>query len=370
MIGKTLPLRLEQILPTGDRDICVTSVRHIHGHPRWIRTVAGQSSDVTLELDSHADTCCVGMNALIIYDYDRPVTVYGYDKTLGAQTYRTVSAVVLYRDPTTGTRYFLVIHQAIEIPTMTHNLLCPMQCRVNGVTINECPKFLLDSPDRRSHAIIVTDPDDNSDLILPLFLKGVTSFLPVQKPSIRDWDYQLYARIDLTSETLDWNPASTRYQEQEEAMTDYRGQVTAREPASDDDALFVCSMTSTMLMPSIDLVSDDNFASALKSKVQQVSVGDSRPGNVTSKQGKHVDAQALVRRWGITPERAKRTVRVTTQRGVRHVLHPSLARRYPTNDRMLRYDRLPHKLFTDTMFAGTTSLRGNNCSQVFASQFG
>ena len=174
MIGKTLPLRLEQTLPTGDRDICVTSVRHIHGHPRWIRTVAGQSSDVTLELDSHADTCCVGMNALIIYDYDRPVTVYGYDKTLGAQTYRTVSAVVLYRDPTTGTRYFLVIHQAIEIPTMTHNLLCPMQCRVNGVTINECPKFLLDSPDRRSHAIIVTDPDDNSDLILPLLLKGVT----------------------------------------------------------------------------------------------------------------------------------------------------------------------------------------------------
>ncbi len=37
---------------------------------------------------------------------------------------------------------------------------------------------------------------------------------------------------------------------------------------------------------------------------------------------------------------------------------------------MLRYKRLPHPTFTDTMFAGTTSRRGNKCAQVYATSFG
>ena len=37
---------------------------------------------------------------------------------------------------------------------------------------------------------------------------------------------------------------------------------------------------------------------------------------------------------------------------------------------MLRYKRLPHPTFTDTMFAGTTSKRGNKCAQIYATSFG
>jgi hypothetical protein len=39
--------------------------------------------ETTLELDSHADTCVLGRDALIIYDYDRPVEVTGFDPALG-----------------------------------------------------------------------------------------------------------------------------------------------------------------------------------------------------------------------------------------------------------------------------------------------
>jgi hypothetical protein len=39
----------------------------------------------------------------------------------------------------------------------------------------------------------------------------------------------------------------------------------------------------------------------------------------------------------ISPDRAKRTVVTTTQRGVRTCLNPTLSRRFLTNDRMLRY---------------------------------
>jgi hypothetical protein len=48
----------------------------------------------TLELDSHADTCVVGKDVLIINDFDRPVDVRGYDHSLGSQRYQTVSAVL------------------------------------------------------------------------------------------------------------------------------------------------------------------------------------------------------------------------------------------------------------------------------------
>jgi len=96
----------------------------------------------TLELDSHADTCVLGKDCLVILDYERPVQVVGYDPALGAKTYRTISGVVAHNNPVTGEVIHLVIHQAIHIPHLDHHLLCPMQCRVNNVIINETPKFL------------------------------------------------------------------------------------------------------------------------------------------------------------------------------------------------------------------------------------
>jgi hypothetical protein len=64
-----------------------------------------------------------------------------------------------------------------------------------------------------------------------------------------------------------------------------------------------------------------------------------------------VDAATLAKNWGIGIEAAKRTRLVTTQRGIRRMIHPSLTKRYKTNDRQLKYRRLPVKIFTDTMYS-------------------
>ncbi len=55
--------------------------------------------ETTLELDSHADTCVLRRDALIILDYNRPVSVVGYDESLGSKTYQTVSGVVMTHRP-------------------------------------------------------------------------------------------------------------------------------------------------------------------------------------------------------------------------------------------------------------------------------
>jgi hypothetical protein len=55
--------------------------------------------ETTLELDSHTNTCVLGRDALIILDYQQPISVVGYDESLGSKTYQTVSGVVAYDDP-------------------------------------------------------------------------------------------------------------------------------------------------------------------------------------------------------------------------------------------------------------------------------
>ncbi len=93
-----------------------------------LSTKINSIGETTLELDSHADTCVLGRDALILLDHDRPVIVEGYDPSLGTKTYATVSRALAYDDPVTSKVYHLVINQAIHIPHLDHHLLCPMFC--------------------------------------------------------------------------------------------------------------------------------------------------------------------------------------------------------------------------------------------------
>jgi hypothetical protein len=83
-----------------------------------------------------------------------------------------------------------------------------------------------------------------------------------------------------------------------------------------------------------------------------------------------MDFMTLAGWWMIAPDRVKKTVQRTTQRGVHTCLNPTLARRLPTNDRMLCYKRLPHTTFTDMLFAGMPSCSGNKCAQAYSTSFG
>jgi hypothetical protein len=182
--------------------------------------------ETTLELDSHANTCVLGRDALIILDYNQPVSVVGYDKSLGSKTYQTVSGVVACDNPQIGRTLHLIINQAIHIPHLDHHLLCPMQCCVNDVTINDLPKFLAANPTDQTHALTMTDPDNPiQPVILPLTLRGVMSLLNVKTVTIDEFNSQDYPRLQLTSETLTWDPTTNLYEQQENAMMDYSGHI-------------------------------------------------------------------------------------------------------------------------------------------------
>ena len=96
-------------------------------------------------------------------------------------------------------------------------------------------------------------------------------------------------------------------------------------------------------------------------RVQQVHTGPRVGG---------VDHITLTRRWKISLDKAKQTIQRTTQRGVRTVFHPTLSRRFRTNDRHLRYQRMPCNLYSDTLISTVVSFRQNKYAQIFASDFG
>lgn len=77
-----------------------------------------------------------------------------------------------------------------------------------------------------------------------------------------------------------------------------------------------------------------------------------------------VSAEALSRMWNVGLETAQRTLRATTQDGVRTALHP-ITRRYRVDHIHLHRNRLNSTFYTDTLFSKVTSLRGNKCAQVF-----
>jgi hypothetical protein len=83
-----------------------------------------------------------------------------------------------------------------------------------------------------------------------------------------------------------------------------------------------------------------------------------------------VDAATLAKNWGIGIEAAKRTRLMTTQRGIRIMIHPSFTKRYKTNDRQLRYRRLPVTMYTDIMFSTILSRQDNKADQIFCTDFG
>ncbi len=131
----------------------------------------------------------------------------------------------------------------------------------------------------------------------------------------------------------------------------------------------VINSLSSLTNDHADVTDGDNFSHILASHVKISSIETSLIGHIRSPKITPIDPQTLAAQWMISPEQAKRTVVMTTQRGVWTGLNPTLSRRCPTNDQMLWYKRVLHTMFNDTLFAGSVSRQGNKLAQTYATSF-
>ena len=87
--------------------------------------------------------------------FDRPVNVTGYDPEDGSKFFRNVTVILYYNHPQTSKTYLLVINKAIHLDNLERHLMCPIQCRTNGININYAPKYQSKAPDESTRGFQV-----------------------------------------------------------------------------------------------------------------------------------------------------------------------------------------------------------------------
>ena len=258
-----------------------------------------------MELDSHADMCCVGKNVHILHTWpNRYVQVTLFLQNLGViESAPIVSALIAYDDPSSGAPILLVMNQAVYFDTLEHNLLCPMQLQHHSIIVNDHPKHVTCQPTVDDHCIQC--PED-ADLRILLELHGVTSYFLSCKPSSEEVSiFECDGGVHLTSNHPEWDPKSDFFAEMESMMMDSDGNIHKWEKPRVD---FLRGPPNISAVQTVDNLVDPFRSLWIPNKVNASTVK-------THVQCEHY-ADQLAEAWLISPSMARRTIRVTTQQGI------------------------------------------------------
>ena len=297
------------------------------------------------EIDNHADTICAGPNwkLLELSGEFCSVTPFSSDYQPKANV-PVARCATVYTCPDSGHSVLLVADQVLWFGADLHcSLLNPHQIRSYGHS-------LCDDPWDSNRALGL----DVGAIFIPLLASGPNLFFESRVPN--DWEMSNLPTIELTAPH--WDPSTLQMPVTTDSDAKYRT-VYALSGLSESGTL-LGNLTSSL---------DARNLYALYSSV--VTVPDASTGTaysiaatVTGERHSSVTPENIARMWNIGIETAKRTLHVTTQRGVRTAVHP-LHRRYRVDHLHLNRRRLNGDWYSDTLFSKVTSLQGNVCAQVF-----
>ncbi len=265
-----------------------------------------------LEMDTRADTMCCGKGFIPIGEIDEECDVYGFHPTMPAIKNVPVRTCATAYDHENGETVLLVFGQALWFgDELEHSLACPAQIRAYNHHVCLTPKHY--SNGESLHGIY----SEIDNITLHFHLYGCISYLPIRTPTQDELNN--CRQIILTCEEK-WDPYSDNFAIAEEAAL-------SRHFKSNPHERY--------------------FASA-SSKDHRSSI----PPDVLS------------RRWGTSLEIATKTLKNTTQKGIRQ-LDSNLTRRFRTRQTHLRYRSLRTNVYSDTLFSEVKSARGFQCAQLF-----
>lgn len=298
------------------------------------------------ELDSHADTCVAGANCIVMEETSQTVNVSAFTESHGVmENVPIVTAATAIDDPKTGVTYILVLGQCIYMGDhMPNTLLCPNQLRANGIIVDDCPRHLapLDRPSTHS----IQAPD--SDLNIPLSLRGVTSYFSSRTPTVQELET---CKWIILSNEYDWNPHSESFQGQEENFQNLENQKLKDRHIYDLHRDSISHSLDTEYGAISSALDDYYFIAAAN----------------TSARNQSVSAESLAKKWCIGVDTAKKTLRCTTQKGIRNTIYP-VERRFRTKQAQLRYNQLSGRhgrFYTDTFFSSVPSLNNSKMAQLY-----
>jgi len=304
------------------------------------------------EIDNHADTICAGPNWKLLELSGEYCNVSPFSSDYQPkQDVPIAKCATAYTCPDSGASVVLIADQVLWFGDELHcSLINPHQIRSHGFSVCDDPWD--------PHRALGIDLDS---LFIPLIASGPNLQFESRVPT--DWEISNLPIIEITAPT--WNPADLHMSGPRSTMTRV---VDCISTAQRD-----IWSHSTAPLAAISLALDSRCVSSLYANavlVHGALTGTTNMENAeisatfTSERHSSVNYENLSRKWNIGLETAKRTLQVTTQRGVRTAVHP-LHRRYRVDHLHLNRRRLNGDWFTDTLFSKVVSIQGNTCAQVF-----
>jgi hypothetical protein len=260
---------------------------------------------------------------------DQVVNVSAYSEELDTmESIPIVTAATAIDDPRTGTTTILILGQALYMGDKVKNtLLCPNQMRAYGIIVDDVPLHLAPRDKPSTHSIF--SPKD--EFTIPLIMKGIFSCFSTRTPT---WEeIETCKHVKLTDE-FNWDPHSGDFQEQEINLVEHlKGDYNIPSEYRRIMQVTHGQHYSTQKAPFFNEQSLRHLASTN-----------------TSKRTYKMTSEKLAASWNIGLETAKKTLQVTTQKGMRHTTFP-IEQRFRTRQAQLRYNYLGGRhcrFYTDT----------------------
>lgn len=146
------------------------------------------------ECNTDADTCCLGVNFVVLEATRQEADVYGYDKTIAPKRVPIVSGATAYEHVQTDMVYILIFHELLYYGmSLNHLLINPNQLRSYGVLVWDNP-----FDKERSFGI-----DVNNELFIPFTTMGTKVYFKSRTPTMEEIRDCL--RIEVTCRDT-WDP--------------------------------------------------------------------------------------------------------------------------------------------------------------------
>ncbi len=212
------------------------------------------------EMDSHADSCCLGMNFTPIYFTRKICDVSPFLSDLPSQQGVQICSGATAYDDSDGGTYILVLNKALWFgDRMQHSLINPNQVRAYGVSLCDDPM----DPNRQLGMMV-------QDTFIPFTMAGTTCSFATRTPT--SWELDNCPHLEITSNS-EWNPCAPHF---------------VQDPGEHTEDLFEAGI----------LAYDTRHR---------------RPD---------VAPEELARQWGIGLDTAAKTLKAMTQAGIWHAVHP------------------------------------------------
>ena len=326
------------------------------------------------EADTNADTCCLGANFIPISFTNRTADVYPYDDSYEpAHNIPIVSGATAFDHPD-GNTYILIFNESLYYGTkLKHSLINPNQIRHFGLDF-------WDNPFDEYHNLEI---NTHMSLIIPLQRHGTKISFETRSPTPQE--LQSCKHIHMTND-IPWNPHDVklgmvspdydRKQSTTVCISSHKSVITPYCYSTEQQYIYPSTNDDDYtLLHSVDPSLADPIPLILSQVAQDMAENDYQPERIPARRtfidrNRHRahTAQSIAEMWNIGLKKAKDTLQVTTQNGIRSAIMP-LSRRY-RSDRMYNVKRLNGKFATDTFFSNIKSLHGNTCAQIISHKVG